>query len=444
MKRMLMKGFKIWALALFASLFLTGAKERPTRLDVSVQPEGARVFVDGELKGTAPCSVFDLSVGRHLVHVEASSCLDADAFVMIGDGEFVQKNFELEAEKALILIKTEPPGAEVKYSGVSMGVTPFLVSTLPSGRTYAFELSLNGYQTRKIDIVAEGRTPIVREENLALDSGVVNCTSEPSGATVTVNGVEKGVTPIELTNIPKGLATITLKLAGYKEETRELRLVPGDRQTLAVKLKGSPARLTVVTAPEQARIFLDNDYQGKSPVTMASVNPGKHEIRVVLPGHAPVTRTVEVVNGGETTEEFKMESVMGRLEVVTAPAGAKVMIDGKAFGTTRSQGGDATRSQTLALENVTAGEHSVVVRLDGYQEFQRKIIIKPQATSKLFPKLIRLFEANTVVETIRGTYRGVLVENNPLTGVTLEIKKGVQQTFPHADIRKIYPIEKDQ
>ena len=59
-----------------AALLLTGSKPVSLRLDVSAQPEGARVFVDGKLNGTAPCSVFGLLPGhRNLIHVEAHSCL---------------------------------------------------------------------------------------------------------------------------------------------------------------------------------------------------------------------------------------------------------------------------------------------------------------------------------------------------------------------------------
>lgn len=429
--------------AIVALAFLVGAKEAPTRLDVSSAPEGARVFVDGEGRGVTPCSVFDLPAGRHLLHVETPSYRPVDEFVKIsGPGDFLRRSFSLEPEKALILIQTEPSGADVKMSGVSMGATPLLLSDLPTGRTHVFELSKNGYQTKKIDVSPEGRTPVVRTETLALDSGIVECTSDPAGAAVVVNGVERGVTPVVVKNVPKGLATISLKLAGYRDEVRELRLAPGDRQTLSVKMTSSPARLKVVSSPEQAKVFIDGDYQGKTPLNVANVRPGKRELRIELPGHAPVTRAVTLGNGEERTEEFRMASVMGRIEVTSTPPGARVFVDGKSRGSTRGQGGDAAASMVLAVEGVPAGEHSVVVRLDGHQEFQRKVVVRAKDTVRLFPKLARLFVPDTEVETIRGTYRGVLVDNNPLTGVTLEVRKGVISTFPIGDVKKIVPLAK--
>lgn len=429
------------SLAVLAVLGAVAATEAPSRLDVSVVPEGARVYVDGTLRGTAPCSVFDLEPGHHLVHVEAASCVPDDAFVKVGRGEFVQRSFSLAPEKALVLVKTTPEGAEVKCGGVSLGRTPLLLTTLTSGRAHVLDLSLNGYQGKRIDVRPEGRVPVVCDEVLALDSGTVTCTSTPAGATVVVNGVERGVTPLEVGQVPKGLATFTLRLAGYREETRELRLVPGDKQTLSVQLKGQGARLKVVSTPEQAKVFVDNDYQGKTPVSFVSA-AGEHEVRLELPGYAPVSRKVSVANGGETTETFDLMSVMGRLEVATTPAGARVFIDGKAVGTTRSGGGDAVRSQILSLESVPAGEHSVVVRMAGFQDISRTVVVKSRDTGKLFFKLHRIFTPDTEVETIRGIHKGVLVEKDFAGNVTLETSPGVHQTFRQEDIRKVTPLGK--
>ncbi len=429
------------ALCAMMCLAAAAAKEMPTRLDVNTQPDGAKVFVDGKLCGTSPCSVFDLAPGRHLVHMSAPSCRDEDDFVQLDAGAFVQKTYALEPERGLILLKTDPAGADVRCNGVSLGTTPLLVTSLPSGRTHVFDLSLNGYQSRRIDVPVEGRSPVVREEKLALDSGTVDCTTEPPGASVSVNGVERGVTPITLERIPKGLAAITVRLAGYRDETRELRLSPGDRQTLALKLKGLPARLKVVSTPEQARVFLDGDYQGKTPLSLSSVVAGSHELRVELAGYKPVTRKVSLANGGEATEEFALASTLGRLEVATTPPGVKISLDGKGVGTTRSQG-DASRSQILALENIPAGEHSVLAHLDGYLDVSRRVTVKSQDTAKLFFRLSRIFTPDTEIETSRGIYRGVLTNKDFFGNLTLETSPGVEQTFKADDIRKVKPIQK--
>lgn len=436
MKRFL----RVCAVVVFGVLACQGARESPSRLDVAVQPEGAKVIVDGKPRGIAPCSVFGLSDGVHLVQIEAASHVSQDEFVQISAGEYVQKTFSLVEEKGLFLVKTEPSGADVKCNGVSLGTTPLLVTTLASDRPHALELSLNGYQTKRIDVQTDGRHPLVRTEVLALDSGVVDCTTEPAGATVFVNGVERGVTPVKLANIPKGVATVVFRLAGYKDETRELRLAPGDSQSLSVQLKGQPAKLVVVSSPEGAKVFVDDDYQGKTPVTISTLAGGAHKVRIELAGHAPVARDVMLENGMAKTEEFKLESMLGRLEIVTIPAGARVSVDGKAVGATRVMAG-GSRSQILAIENVAAGEHSVLVHLDGHQDTSRRILVKAKETGKLVVKLPRIFQADTELETVSGIHRGALVEKDFLGNITIEVSPGVQQTFRKEDIRKVKSLK---
>jgi len=433
-----MRVFSCLAVSMAAAAVIA-AKAPPSRFDVTVQPEGAQVFIDGKLRGAAPLQLFDVSAGRHLVHVQAPGHLAADEFVTIKDGEFVQKNWALVREKALLLLRTNPAGAEVRCNGVALGVTPLLSTTLNAGESYTFELLLNGYRPKRIDVRIDSRAPIVRDEELVLDSGVVKCVTEPSGAMVLVNGVERGVTPLVADRIPKGLAMITFRLAGYREESRELRLAAGERRNLDIKLAPKPASLKVISTPEGARVFVDGSYQGKTPVTVSSLKPGKRELKLELSGYATAVKTIDAANGADLTEVVPMESVQGRLQVVTIPGGAKISIDGHAVGTTKARPG-AKRSDVLLLNDISAGEHSLVAHLDGYQDVSRRIKVSPKQSLEVNIRMPRVFSPDTEVETTHGTYRGVLVSASP-EGLTLEIRPGITQTIPQGEIRRKTPLQ---
>ena len=426
--------------AAIAAFALSAAKDPPACLDVTVQPEGAQIFVDGQLRGIAPLQLFDLSSGSHLVHVQAAGYLAADEFVSLKDGELVQKNWSLVREKALFLLRTSPAGAEVRYKGVALGTTPFLATSFNVGDAYTFELLLNGYRSKRIDVRFDSRAPVVRDEELVLDSGIVKCVTDPPGAAVLVNGVERGVTPLVAEGVPKGLAVVTFRLAGYREESRELRLAAGERRNLDIKLAPMPATLKVVSSPEGARVFVDDDYQGKTPVTISSLKPGLRKLKLELPGHATVVRMVSAANGAELTENIAMESVLGRLQVMTIPGGAKISLDGRAVGTTKVRAG-AARSDVLLLNDIAAGEHLIVAHLDGYQDVSRRINVEPKQSLEVNVKLSRIFTPDTEVETTHGIYRGILVSASP-EALTLEIRPGIMQTIPQSDIRRKAPIEK--
>ena len=185
------------------------------------------------------------------------------------------------------------------------------------------------------------------------------------------------------------------------------------------------------------------NYQGKTPTSAPQLAAGEHKVRVELDGHATQERTVRVENGGDTTESFEMESVLGRIEIVTVPAGAKVSLDGKAVGTTRTIEGSA-KSAVLAIEKVSAGERAIVVTAPGCQDVARKVKVPAKETASVTVVLKRLFVPDTEIETIQGTTRrGVLIgDGKELDGVHLEVSPGVEQVFPHDTVRKMRPIPK--
>ncbi len=430
--------------ALLLAAGLGAANQPPARLDVTARPETTRVYVDGVSRGTVQTgtlNVFDLEPGRHLLHLEAPGYRVKDEFFTIAEGEFLRRDFELSREKGLLLLQSSPAGADVKQGGVSVGVTPLLLTELPTDSTYAFELSLPGYQSKRIDVALAGRRPVVRTETLTLDSGLVTVSSEPSGAEVLLGGVSRGRTPLSLSRIPKGAVTVEVQLPGYRTEKRELRIQPGVEERLDFRLKGLPAQLTVVSAPEGARVLMDDEYKGKTPVEMTDVSPGLHVLRLELQGFAPNARTIVLENGERKTEEFAFESILGRIEVTTTPPGAKVMVDGRSFGTTSAKTATATKSDVFTVDKIEAGEHTVTVNLQGYREASRKVMVEAKKSVQTQFRLKRMFVPDTEIDTATGTYKGVLITPSPPDVVRLEVREGITQDFRRENIRGIRPIE---
>ena len=420
--------------------------DAPTRIDVTARPEGAKVLVDGESKGVVPVSVFNVSAGKHLLRVEAPGRRPVEDIITISDGDFITKDYDLEQEKGLLLVKTDPAGAEVKMGGTTLGVTPLLLSTLDTDKSYALNLECIGYQTKRVNVTLSGRIPVAVTERLVLDSGVVECVSEPSGATVQVNGIVRGITPCRIERVPKGYATFVFKLKGYEEEKRELHIVPGDSQSLSLSMRGKAAKLSVISYPDGARVTIDDNYAGKTPLTVSPVRPGVHTIKAELPGYGPVFKTVVMDNGGELTEEIKFESILGWMEITTTPPGARIMLDGKVVGTTSAHRGKKAdlsnvKSDVLFVRDINAGEYQLTARLRGYADAKGKVKIEAKSPSKLNLRLKRIFIPDTEIETVMGTYRGVLMDSNNPDTYRLEVKEGIMQDFRKADVRTIKSIE---
>lgn len=349
------------------------------------------------------------------------------------------------AESGLLLVTSEPSGAEITREGVSLGTTPRLITFLEIGEFHRLTLKKIGYLDKRIDVrFQNGREPIVVNEKLVLDSGALEINSEPVGADVIVNGIDKGKTPISLSGIPKGLVSVSFRLPGFKEETRELSMHAGEVQNLYLKMTPLAGTLQLTSVPDGGRIYLNDTFRGKSPLVLTGVEPGTYRARVELEGFGEVTREIVVPNGGSISEEFRLSNVMGRLEVRTNPAEAQVYIDGRLVGTTKRISEDQESfSEILPIDNLQAGEHVLVVKKDGYAQSTRHPKIQISKTSKANVNLRRVFTPNVEIITPNGTYRGVYVGADA-DQVFVEVKMGIQRGFSKADIIKLNYLEKDE
>ena len=434
-----MKAFVLCLLS-FVPVSLTFAADGVhPRVDITSQPSGATVIIDGNDRGTTPVTLFDLAPGRHHLKYRLAGYVECDKFFNTNEtpGPYLEKNEVLEEEKGLLLLRTEPEGCDIQIDGVSVGRTPRLVTHLSVNGTYSVRLRKTGYQDQVISVRFDGRKPLVREERMVLASGTIDITSEPSGAEVTVNGIVKGVTPLRVAEVPRGRATVKFRLDGFAEEIRELAINAGDIQTLPIVLKGLPGTLQLTSVPDGARFYVNDEAKGKGPLSLTGLNPGTYVVRAELEGFGTMTKTIMLGNGQSASEEFQMSNVMGRIEVRSSPVGAQVFLDGKLCGVTTSKDPDAVYSDIFPIENVLEGEHTLVLKKDGYADLTRHPNIKNSKTSKQHrATLRRIFTPDVEIVTARGSHQGVLVKKSGDV-VTIEVRPGILRDFKQDEIRKI-------
>ncbi len=432
-------------LSLFAVLLgltVQAAKDKgpATRLDVTSQPPGATVSVDHKEKGVTPLSLTDLTPGQHLLHVTRANYRDSFDSVVLETGVSRTAAFKLEPLTGILLLTTTPDGCEVSAKGVALGVTPLLITTLESG-THRLTVASPGYQPKEVEVTLEGRTPLKQEVALMSDSGTIAVTSDPAGAEVLVNGIARGKTPCRVDRIPGGSVTLEVKAEGFQPHSRDVALAAGEVQTVEVQLKPLPGTLRVVSIPEAGRVYINDEFKGESPYDLANAKPGTYRVRVDKTGYEPVARDVTLEKGASITEEFRLAKNTGRLELITAPAGSTVLIDGKKIGITLTHGTDTSAvSDPFAIEEALEGEHSVEIFRKGFATQKRKIEIKRGETLTLQFKLVRQFIPNYEVTTTRSYYKGVLEFQNE-EGIRIETAPGISQTIPMKDVKKHGPLQ---
>ncbi len=417
-----------------SALVASAAPEQPaTQLSVRTNPEGAQITVNHSARGRAPLLLTDLPPGRYLVHAARDGFEDAFENVTVEAGGSFDVSFEMQPLTGLLLMVSEPEGAEVSSGGIAMGNTPLLITTLPQG-IHRLSLALPGYQTKEISVNLKGRTPLRESVRLLADSGTVTVDSDPPGAEVLINGIARGTTPCRIERIPGGSVKLEIRQAGFIPHSRDIALAAGEEQRVNVALQPLPGSLTIVSIPAQARVYVNNEFKGESPCTLDNTEPGEYRVRVEMPGHTPVARNVTVLKGQSSTEEFRLEKNTGILTVITAPAGCTILVDGKKQGiTSAAQSATSAVSDPLAIEGIIAGEHTVEIIRKGYAPQKRTVTIERDRTTPLQIKLVRQFIPNYEITTTRSYYKGVLEFANDAE-IRIETAPGVIQSVPMKDV----------
>jgi len=130
--------------------------------------------------------------------------------------------------------------------------------------------------------------------------------------------------------------------------------------------------LVVQSRPEGARVTVDDEDRGQTPVTLR-LSPGTHVLQLRVGTAEPRVIPLLIRAGVQTAQYVEMQGVAttGVLEVRSEPSRARVSIDGQARGST-----------PLTLHDVTPGNYQVVLERGGRTATQM-VNVEPGATAQL-------------------------------------------------------------
>jgi hypothetical protein len=423
-------------------------KQVPTgELFVMTQPSDAVVEVNGKVLGTTPLQNSNIPVGQQLVTIRKDGFETEWRTLQLATGERQIVEVNLRALSGLVLINSIPEGAAVSLGEVFVGNTPLTLHQISRG-SHRAKLVMSGFDDKEIEFDVNDRIPRTIQVDLSSNAGTLVVYSTPSGATVFVDGRNEGVTPLSLDRVGQGERDISLQLGGYETYRGRVAVTPAAVARVDATLSPLPGGLSVVSIPNAGRVYVDGEFQGEAPVNLRGIEPGAHNVRVELRGHAPESRTVQVGRGESVVEEFQLERNSGSLQIITRPAGVNVNINGEFLGKTQaaSDGTDVV-SRPLMIDMLSQGSHTLQLVREGYSfETKRFFITKDQITA-LEETLERKFIPNVVLRIGNGpddAITGVLQRRFPNGDVELEIRKGVFRTFQFGTYQSVEPLKQEE
>ena len=132
--------------------------------------------------------------------------------------------------------------------------------------------------------------------------------SRPASANVTVDGQERGVTPLTL-SLAAGEHHVALR-RGAADRGGPVTLTTGASVTQYFEFAAEPevrhtGQITVVTDPPAARVSIDGESRGSSPLTIGDIAAGEHRISVTGEAGA-AERTIRLEGGAAASVVFSL------------------------------------------------------------------------------------------------------------------------------------------
>tara|TARA_R110002110_G_scaffold405241_1_gene624251 strand:+ start:86561 stop:88639 length:2079 start_codon:yes stop_codon:yes gene_type:complete len=280
----------------------------PGSVTFNSEPEGATVSVDGVELGQTPLSNVALEAGEYTVSLQRPRYLPLEHQLLVTGREISQQvQLALAPAWADVTLNTTPPGADILVDGEVLGTTPSSVEVLQGERQLILQKPGYASWMQELEVQA-GKSIELATVELQPAAGVLELTSQPSGANVTLDGEFQGQTPLQLLLTPDKEQRLTLSKPGYRRytDTVALAAAASDSQTITLQAQLGEVRLNV--SPASATIRINGQVQGQGSQTLR-LPAVEQSIEVALDGHATVRRRVTPRPGLQQVVDISLKTV---------------------------------------------------------------------------------------------------------------------------------------
>jgi formylglycine-generating enzyme required for sulfatase activity len=336
--------------------------------------DAARVQIDGVDVGTTPLMEIDVEAGEHTILISKDRYLSHQDSILV-EGRSVRESFEYQLLPAWanIAFSSDPPGAEILVDGEQLGLTPGTPAILQGRREVTVKLAGHKAWQDSIEIIA-GVDLLIPEIELEPADGLVFIRSNPSGASVTINGAYKGLTPLEVALTPGERHDITLFKAGYSSGRRSITTSPNQESAVTIALEPVTARVAIAANPNDAELYVNGEFRGPANQTIELMAVSQ-QIEIRRQGYVPyVTEFISRPGLDQairvTLKSLEQERLDQIKPVITTAAGQTLKLfypSAFTMGTSRREAGrrpnETNRSVLLqrpfyfGLHEVTNGQY---------------------------------------------------------------------------------------
>lgn len=278
-------------------------------------------------------------------------------------------------------IHTNIDSAQVYFDNVYQGQTSggVLTVSVPISRYTTVEIRKVGYTSvsQNLPYVPDGSSTDIYF-TLNADSGTATATlavkTNPSGASVYVNGIYQGTGPVTVAHLRPGTYTVIAEMPGTQSATQTVTLTTNEHRIITLNLGGS-GTITFTSEPSGAYVSLNGVIIGTTPYTKSDIKPGEHQIVITKNGYYNWRETIDMSGGGARYIYAVLNSVTpeNTIQIRSIPSGAAIYLNGIYQGETMKNG-------YFPINNIKTGQHTILLKINGYKDYQKIISLSEGQT----------------------------------------------------------------
>jgi hypothetical protein len=224
-------------------------------ISVFSTPSGADVFLDGLKKGVTPVTLNNIVAGIHVLEIGYPGYTSWKSTVDVPETEIKEISINLTpkpgSSPGWITVSSNPCNALVTLDGMYVGQTPanssLNLDTITPGE-HAIGLALSGYKpystntTVSPNLISAVNVTLIPVSG-PLAKGALSVTSDPAGATISVDNTSLGISPLTANDIALGNHLVTITMEGYQDYSTSILVSAGTTSNVSATLLPVPPTL---------------------------------------------------------------------------------------------------------------------------------------------------------------------------------------------------------
>ena len=161
-----------------------------------------------------------------------------------------------------------------------------------------------------------------------------------------------------------GSYAITAEAEGYHPLTTEVEVDDSDSQRAELVLRPLPGLGSVQSDPPGARVIVDGEHLGNTPLADLALEAGERQILIEAERYLPAEQNYPVT-GRQLAQQLvvALEPAWAEVSIASEPADAQILVDGEPVGT------------SPAVLEILQGEHQVMLERTGYASWQQDLSV---------------------------------------------------------------------